>query len=150
MSTKVEEVKAAAAAEDKETEEEEEEREEKQYSQVIKKISESGAYEFEYVEGPRTGERIKVPRQKISNRMMLELEEDRADYASIVSHFSNGKITREQRHEAAKMLTNLYAKLAKCYFHIEREDFDRMDWDSTKPNIDAAANVSVRGRPNLA
>lgn len=126
--------------------------EDRDYSQKVKVIAEKGIYEFEFVEGAKSGERIKLPRQKISNRMMLELEEERAEYAALVSKFaSNGKasITREERHQAAILLTDLYAKLAKYYFHIERADFDMMDWDSTKPNIDAAANVSVRGRPNV-
>jgi hypothetical protein len=125
--------------------------EDREYSQKVKVISEKGIYEFEFVEGAKAGERIKLPRQKISNRMMLELEEERAEYAALVSKFANGRanITREERHQAAVLLTDLYAKLAKYYFHIERADFDMMDWDSTKPNIDAAANVSVRGRPNV-
>ena len=127
-----------------------EERDDKLYTSKLRTISEKGVYEFEFVEGPKTGERIKLSRQKISNRMMQELEEDRADYAAMVSKFRDGKISREDRRAAAKMLSDLYAKLAKAYFHIERGDFDMMDWDSTKPNIDAAANVSVRGRPNLA
>ena len=134
----------------RERDEDNEEREEKDYSKQIRTIAEKGIYEFEYVEGPRTGEHVKLTRQKISNRMMLELEEERADYAALVTGYKNKTITKEERREAAKMLTGIYAKLAKCYFHIEREDFDMMDWDSTKPNIDAAANVSVRGRPNLA
>ena len=129
---------------------EEEEKEEKDYSKSLRTISEKGVYEFEYVEGPRAGERVKFSRQKISNRMMLELEQDRADYAGTVAKYRDGKITKEERRAAAAMLTDLYAKLAKVYFRIEREDFDMMDWDSTKPNIDAAANVSIRGRPNLA
>lgn len=127
-----------------------EELEDKQWDKKLKTLAEKGVYEFEFVEGTKAGEHVKLPRQKISNRMMQELEEDRADYAATVAKFRNGPITREERREAARMLTDLYAKLAKYYFHIEREDFDNMDWDSTKPNIDAAANVSVRGRPNLA
>lgn len=131
--------------------EEIEEREEKDYSLRLKTLSEKGLYEFEYVEGPKAGQRVQIQRFKISNRMMQELEEDRAEYASIVTKFRNSAAgpTREERLDAAKKLTGLYAKLAKCYFHIEREEFDNMDWDSTKPNIDAAANVSVRGRPNV-
>lgn len=137
------------------TTEDEEDKEERTYSQRTRAIAEKGIYEFEFVEGSKTGDRIKLPRQKISNRMMLELEEDRAEYAALVSKYGNKggdgakTITKEERHQAAQALTGLYAKLAKYYFHIEREDFDMMDWDSTKPNIDAAANVSVRGRPNL-
>ena len=139
----------ATGAAQQPTAEQSEEKEEQDYSHNIRKISEKGIYEFEFVEGSRAGERIKLPRQKISNRTMQTLEEERAEYASIVSKFKNGPISRDERVEAARMLTGLYAKLAKCYFHIEREDFDNMDWDSTKPNIDAAANVSSRGRPNL-
>ena len=126
--------------------------EDRDYSQKVNIIAEKGIYEFEFVEGDKAGQRIKLPRQKISNRMMLELEENRADYAALLAKFADGKaqqITKEERHSAAVMLTDLYAKLAKYYFHIERDDFDLMDWDSTKPNIDAAANVSVRGRPNV-
>lgn len=130
-------------------EEDQEEQDEKQYSKSLRNISQKGVYEFEFVEGSRTGERIKLQRHKISNKMMQELEENRADYSSIVTKFRNGNVTKEERREAARMLTDLYAKLAKAYFHIDREDFDNMDWDSTKPNIDAAANVSARGRPNL-
>lgn len=143
---------ATAKKEKEDTIEEIEEKEEKNYSLRLKALSDKGLYEFEYVEGPKAGQRVQLQRFKISNRMMQELEEDRADYASIVAKFRNGPggITREERREAAKRLTGLYAKLAKCYFHIEREEFDNMDWDSTKPNIDAAANVSIRGRPNVA
>jgi hypothetical protein len=121
----------------------------KEYDTRIRKIAQKGIYEFEFVEGDKTGQKVKLGRKKISNRMMLELEEDRAEYASMISKFRNGPISKEERKQSAQMLTNLYAKLAKYYFHIEREDFDMMDWDSTKPNIDAAAGISVRGRPNV-
>jgi hypothetical protein len=125
------------------------------YSKSVRAIAEKGIYEFEYVEGPKAGQKERKERYKISNRMMLELEKDRAEYASLVDRFADGGkaaskgITKEERLQAAKMLTDLYAKLAKYYFHIERDDFDIMDWDSSKPNIDAAANISLRGRPNL-
>ena len=119
------------------------------YSQKVRNIAEKGIYEFEFVEGARTGERIKAERQKISNRMMLELEEDRAEYGALITELNNGKMSKEDRKKAAHMLTDLYAKLAKYYFHISKEDFELMDWDSSKPNLDAAANVSIRGRPNL-
>lgn len=131
---------AAEAAEDKQ---------ELDYNQKVRQMAEKGIYEFEYVEGDKTGQKIRLDRRKISNRMMLELEEDRAEYGALISELNNGKMSKEDRRKAAKTLTDLYAKLAKYYFHIEREDFDLMDWDSTKPNIDAAANVSIRGRPNL-
>lgn len=128
------------------------EQDQEQYNNSVRTISEKGIYEFEFVEGPKAGEKIRLERHKISNRMMRELEIERADYGSLLDKFANGKvqgISKEDRHNAAIMLTDLYAKMANCYFHISREDFDMMDWDSTKPNIDAAANVSVRGRPNL-
>jgi hypothetical protein len=138
-----------AADNDDNYNDDDEELEDKQYTNRIKIIGEKGVYDFEFVEGPRAGERVKLPRQKISNRAMLELEEDRAEYAALISQYRYGRVTREERHQAAQMLTDIYAKLAKYYFHIQREEFDLMDWDSTKPNIDAAANVSVRGRPNV-
>jgi hypothetical protein len=147
QSTNTDIVRRAPSVEDSEDKEESAER--RVYDRNVRNIAEKGIYEFEFVEGSRTGERLKLPRQKISNRKMLELENDRADYAARLSQFRSGKLTREHRREAAEMLTNLYAKLAKYYFNIEREDFDNMDWDSTKPNIDAAANISIRGRPNL-
>lgn len=129
--------------------------EQDQYDTSVRTIAEKGIYEFEFVEGSKAGQKIRLERHKISNRMMRELEIDRAEYGSLLDKFGNGKaaagqgITKEERHHAAEMLTDLYAKMAECYFHISREDFDAMDWDSTKPNIDAAANISVRGRPNL-
>lgn len=131
-----------------------EEKQDLDYSQKVRIIAEKGIYEFEYVEGPKTGEKLRAERQKISNRMMLELERERAEYASLINRFTaDGRVdkplTKEERLEAAEMLSALYTKLAKYYFHINKEDFELMDWDSSKPNLDAAANVSIRGRPNL-
>ena len=130
------------------------EQQQEQYDTSVEAIAQKGIYEFEFVEGPKTGQKVRLERHKISNRVMRELEIERADYGSLLDKFANGKaagqgITKEDRHQAAVRLTDLYAKIAEYYFHISREDVDMMDWDSTKPNIDAAANVSVRGRPNL-
>lgn len=124
------------------------------YTQKVRAIANKGIYEFEYVEGPKAGEKARIQRYKISNRMMLELEKDRAEYGALINRFTeDGRadkpITKEERVQAAEMLSALYTKLAQYYFHITKEDFELMDWDSSKPNLDAAANVSIRGRPNL-
>jgi hypothetical protein len=133
---------------------EEEQQTEMDYTQKVKAIATSGIYEFEYVEGAKAGQKMRAERHKISNRMMLELEKDRANYSALLNRFSvDGRadkpLSLEERIQAAEMLSALYTKLAKYYFHISKEDFELMDWDSSKPNLDAAANVSIRGRPNL-
>ena len=124
------------------------------YTQKVRAIATKGIYEFEYVEGDKAGQRVRPERHKISNRMMLELERDRAEYSALLNRFTatadgGTKLTKEDRLQAAEMLSALYTKLAKYDFHMNKEDFELMDWDSSKPNLDAAANVSIRGRPNL-
>ena len=124
------------------------------YTQKVRAIATKGIYEFEYAEGDKAGQKMRAERHKISNRMMLELERDRAEYSALLNRFTaDGRadkpLTKEERLQAAEMLSALYTKLAKYYFHITKEDFELMDWDSSKPNLDAAANVSIRGRPNL-
>jgi hypothetical protein len=146
---------AAAAVPIEQVKAQEEEQEtEMDYTQKVKAIATSGIYEFEYVEGAKAGQKMRAERHKISNRMMLELEKDRANYSALLNRFSvDGRadkpLSLEDRIQAAEMLSALYTKLAKYYFHISKEDFELMDWDSSKPNLDAAANVSIRGRPNL-
>ena len=122
------------------------------YTQKVRAIATKGIYEFEYAEGDKAGQKMRAERHKISNRMMLELERDRAEYSALLNRFTSTdgtKLTKEERLQAAEMLSALYTKLAKYYFHITKEEFELMDWDSSKPNLDAAANVSIRGRPNL-
>lgn len=144
-----EEIPAAAAAQPQQ-----QDTEELDYTKKVQAIAEKGVYEFEYVEGPKAGEKVRVQRYKISNRMMLELERKRGEYTALVSTFADGvgrnkAITKEERFQAAEMLSSLYSKLAEYYFHIKKEEFELMDWDSSKPNLDAASNISIRGRPNL-
>jgi hypothetical protein len=130
------------------------------YEEIRDEIAKKGIYEFEYADGPRAGEKVRMVRKKISVAKMNELEEMRAEYGGLITEMnqledSDGKVKKrglvyEDRKKAARLLTDIYAKCAEYYFHIKREDFEMLDWDTTKINLDASTNVSIFGRPNLA
>lgn len=133
-----------------------EEAENKQsYSQTVRAVAQKGIYEFEYVDGPNSGKKVTLDRQKISVRKMTELERIRGEYNNLVTSLSSGDGSaanntnkESSRLTAADKLTEIYVKCAEYYFHIEKDDFILMDWDTARVNIDAAASVSVFGRPN--
>lgn len=112
----------------------------KETTEKVRRIAVSGVYEFEYIEGPKKGEKIRLQRGKISVRQMRELEEMRARYAKLTAETS----TREQ---AAMMVIDIYAKCALFYFSLSESDFTSMDWDTAKINCDAAVHISTYGRP---
>jgi hypothetical protein len=120
------------------------------YQQTIKETIEKGVYEFEYIDGPRTGEKVTLDRQKISVAKMIELEKIRGEYTVIImrSNSTDDKFAIENRLKAADLLNKIYSKCAEYYFHISNDDFAMMDWDSAKINLDAATNISITGRPN--
>ena len=116
------------------------------YQETVNDIARKGVYEFEYVDGPKAGEKLTLERQKISIAKMSELEKLRGQYA--VSATRDGEDGTEERLKASDLFTQIYIKCAEYYFHIKAEDFVLMDWDTSKANLDAASNVSIFGRPN--
>lgn len=133
----------------------EQQQEQKVYNDQLREIAGGAVYEFEYIEGPRKGEKATLDRHKISNRQMRELELERARYGGLLDRFDEDRkggkaITQDERKESAQLLNDLYAKMAEYYFGIEREEYDNMAFEDCKANIDTAAQISIRGRPNLA
>jgi hypothetical protein len=126
------------------------ERAAKSYQESVNEIAKKGIYEFEYVDGPRAGEKVRLERHKISIAKMTELEKLRGEYS--VSMMSgdgiNTEVAKKARLEASTLLSSIYKKCAEYYFHIAADDFVLMDWDTSKANLDAASNISIFGRPN--
>lgn len=76
-------------------------------------------------------------RQKIKVKQFNELERLRA------------KFTKEKDPEkSTDYLIDVYAKCAEYYLGIPKEKYEEMDWEITKPILDACNFRSVRGIPN--
>lgn len=120
------------------------------YQQMLNNIIKKGVFEFEYIEGPRAGEKVNLERHKITVAKMIELEKIRGEYAAIVmrSNDETDRSAMDNRLKASDLLSKIYSKCAEYYFHIKYEDFILMDWDTAKINLDAATNISISGRPN--
>ncbi|HTH21413.1 MAG TPA: hypothetical protein VL854_04275 [Nitrososphaeraceae archaeon] len=76
-------------------------------------------------------------RKKIKNKQFFELERLRAKFA------------KEKDQEAAtEHLINVYVKCAEYYLGMSAEEYDELDWEDTKPILDACNFRSVRGLPS--
>lgn len=126
-----------------------------EYQRTIEEIAKRGVYEFTYVEGPKAGQTVQLERNKISVAKMVMLEKLRAGFNLYIAQYQNKEkvegaaaMTKEERLRLFTDLIEVYAKLAEFYFGITREEFDMLDYDSVRPNCDAASEISLRGRPN--
>lgn len=124
------------------------------YDKMKKEITQKGLFQFEYAEGDKEGQKLTKTRKKISVRKMNELEDMRAQYGSLIANMNtrntDKSLSLDERRKAANLLTDIYAKCTLYYFGIEREEFETLDWDSMKINVDVATDISIFGRPNLA
>ena len=78
-------------------------------------------------------------RKKIKNRDFFTLERLR------------GQFNKEKDPvKGTEALINIYVKCAEFYLGITPEQFEDMDWEETKPILDACNYRSVRGIPNSA
>lgn len=76
-------------------------------------------------------------RKKIKVREFNELERLR------------GKLTKEKDPvKATDLLIDVYAKCAELYLGVDKDTFEEMDWEITKPILDGCSYRSVRGIPN--
>lgn len=76
-------------------------------------------------------------RQKIRVKQFHELERLRAKFSK-----------EKDPIKSTEYLIDVYAKCAEYYLGIDRDTYEEMDWEITKPIIDACNFRSVRGLPN--
>lgn len=77
------------------------------------------------------------PRLKIKTKQFFELERLRAQF---------GK--EKDPEKATDQLIAVYTKCAEYYLGITVEQYEELDWEETKPILDACNFRSVRGIPN--
>lgn len=76
-------------------------------------------------------------RKKIKNKQFFELERMR------------GQFNKEKDPvKGTDLLINIYVKCAEYYLGMTAEEFDDLDWEVTKPILDACNYRSVRGLPS--
>lgn len=76
-------------------------------------------------------------RKKIKVKQFHELERLRAKFSK-----------EKDPEKATEYLIDTYAKCAEFYLGIERETYEELDWEVTKPILDACNFRSLRGIPN--